>query len=402
MLTVIEEIESRFLPRPDSKYMARIRRVRCKCDCGNIVERDYPTLPKLARRGRTSSCGCILNKPKEITKDITPIPDVKSMSRVKKRELLTNLINQDYTNKEIILKTGLSTGFISKVRSELGKSFYSITKTTEHLGKKYGRVTVLEILPSTNRKIVVLGECECGTKKPFPLRHLISGGTRSCGCLASEVARNMMKNTLIPNNVIHGDRRNTKHRYLYDLWQGMKQRCYNPKNKRYSTYGARGITVYEPWIDNYSAFKEYVLTNLGERYDAGTGKRSDNESMDRIDVNKGYEPGNLRWADFTTQAINKSRNTIKNYKTRPVLESEGVKLLTSQQLHDLYYEYYGVRCKRGHVIHHIDWDSSNDSKENLLMVSRREHGWLHQTHNHKLRKKKRDEIILILESIKWD
>jgi len=121
-----------------------------------------------------------------------------------------------------------------------------------------------------------------------------------------EVSKHYMVNNVIPKNKTHGDSKKTsKHYYLYYTWLGAKQRCYNPNNKRYSTYGKMGITMFNDWVDNYDLFKTYILENLGERPVGKTNNRVDGFSIDRIDVTKGYEPNNLRWATFVEQANNK-------------------------------------------------------------------------------------------------
>jgi hypothetical protein len=84
--------------------------------------------------------------------------------------------------------------------------------------------------------------------------------------------------------------------YLYEAWHGIKQRCLNPANKDYANYGRRGISVYEPWRTSFEAFRDYVLANLGER--------PLGHSLDRIDNDGHYEPGNIRWADRKTQRLN--------------------------------------------------------------------------------------------------
>jgi hypothetical protein len=88
--------------------------------------------------------------------------------------------------------------------------------------------------------------------------------------------------------------------YLYKKYHKIKERCYNKNAQMYYTYGEKGISVYDEWlgINGYSNFREYVITNLGER-------PTKNHSIDRIDVTKGYVPGNLRWATATVQAINR-------------------------------------------------------------------------------------------------
>ena len=101
----------------------------------------------------------------------------------------------------------------------------------------------------------------------------------------------------------HGDSKsNSNHYYLYRMWADIKKRCYNKNCDYYNRWGGRGITVYEPWIINYPAFKEWILKNLGER--------PKNYSIDRINNNGNYEPGNLRWATSSDQNSNK-RNAKK-------------------------------------------------------------------------------------------
>lgn len=91
----------------------------------------------------------------------------------------------------------------------------------------------------------------------------------------------------------------------YNTWRSMKYRCYNKKDKEYFRYGARGITVYAPWISSFKLFFEYI------------GKKpTKNHSIDRINTNGNYEPGNVRWADATTQNRNRNGqvNTSSKYK----------------------------------------------------------------------------------------
>ena len=86
----------------------------------------------------------------------------------------------------------------------------------------------------------------------------------------------------------------TEH-YLYDTWGGMMQRCHNPNATGYEHYGGRGIFVCDEWKDS-RAFIEYIDRELGEKPEGYT--------LDRIKNHKGYEPGNVRWADGITQRAN--------------------------------------------------------------------------------------------------
>lgn len=87
--------------------------------------------------------------------------------------------------------------------------------------------------------------------------------------------------------------------YLYNLWIGVKSRTTNANNPRYKDYGGRGISIAPEWVKSFQAFKDYILSSMGER--------PNGYSLDRIDNNKGYEPGNIRWANDTTQRINSRR-----------------------------------------------------------------------------------------------
>lgn len=80
----------------------------------------------------------------------------------------------------------------------------------------------------------------------------------------------------------------------YKTWQHLKDRCLNPREKSYSYYGGRGITVCDEWRDSFIAFYRSV------------GKRPSSEhSIDRIDVDGNYEPGNVRWVERDVQNHNR-------------------------------------------------------------------------------------------------
>jgi len=87
--------------------------------------------------------------------------------------------------------------------------------------------------------------------------------------------------------------------WLYKPWQQMVRRCGNPAARGYKWYGARGISVYPPWQDSPQLFIEYVEQNLGPR--------PPKHSLDRINNDGNYEPGNIRWADQVTQIRNSRR-----------------------------------------------------------------------------------------------
>jgi hypothetical protein len=83
----------------------------------------------------------------------------------------------------------------------------------------------------------------------------------------------------------------------YKAWIAMKYRCLKPYTPNYKYYGARGITVCDRWLNSYENF----LADMGPR-------PSISHSLDRIDFNGNYEPGNCRWATKAQQSVNR-RNT---------------------------------------------------------------------------------------------
>lgn len=86
-------------------------------------------------------------------------------------------------------------------------------------------------------------------------------------------------------------------------WAHMKERCLNPNNHAYARYGGRGITIYRPWVDSFEAFFAHVGPKPGPEY-----------SLDRIDNDGNYEPGNVRWATPREQGANRlSPNRLKTH-----------------------------------------------------------------------------------------
>ncbi len=100
------------------------------------------------------------------------------------------------------------------------------------------------------------------------------------------------------------------HTRLHNIWLGMKNRCYNKNSDRFPFYGDRGITVTDEWKHDYMAFRDWALKN----------GYSDDLTIERVDVNKGYSPTNCKWIDRKGQARNRRSTVLFNGKTLPEWE----------------------------------------------------------------------------------
>jgi len=97
-------------------------------------------------------------------------------------------------------------------------------------------------------------------------------------------------------NLTHGHSVGHKTTAEFRAWCSMKSRCYVETNEKYPIYGGRGITVHDAWLTDFQAFYDHVGPKPEPRY-----------SLDRIDVNGNYEPGNVRWATPSQQRLNQRR-----------------------------------------------------------------------------------------------
>jgi hypothetical protein len=387
MLIILEEVDSLVAPREgmeDRGWIKNKRMVNCLCDCGNKVIRQYNNLPKMLKIGRVSSCGCYNpNKSKELQYDVR----VDNMNNKEKKEYIIKLINEGYNNVQVRMVTKCSAGYISLTRKSIGKGNWVIDNNIK-IGLRSHRLEILsKSNKSSDKNIYVTCKCNCGNIVDVRYYVIKNGTAISCGCYKKELAREMMLTKLLPNRIKHEDsKRDSENYYLYQIWMGIKQRCYNPNDKRYNTYGARGIKAYQPWMDDYVMFKKWVLTNLGSKPVTNSKKRGDNYSFDRINNDGNYEPGNLKWSTFKEQANNRGVKSSNN----PL----------SVTYRGKYEKHYGLKIKEGYQIHHIDGDRTNNNLDNLIDVTAKEHGWLHRKINIHLKNKSRDEIRLILNNLK--
>lgn len=167
---------------------------------------------------------------------------------------------------------------------------------TDLTGQKFGRLEVKEFMGKTKRGESLWGcLCDCGSMRKVLGYSLESGNTKSCGCLRTD-------NTKIANTK-HGHNRRGLTSKTYTKWIRIQQRCYNPKASHYEYYGGRGIKVCDRWLGE----------NGFEHFLADMGVCPDGMSLDRIDNDGNYEPGNCRWATHKTQMNNTRHNDWIKY-----------------------------------------------------------------------------------------
>lgn len=123
---------------------------------------------------------------------------------------------------------------------------------------------------------------------------------------------------------------------LYQYWANMLQRCENPKHPNYDCYGGRGISVWEPWRTDPAAFIAWVLSTLGPRPEGNTPGGRARWSLDRIDNDKGYTPGNLRWADTLLQQQNRRSTKLTLETAREIRELAATGEYTMRALAEKY------------------------------------------------------------------
>lgn len=170
-------------------------------------------------------------------------------------------------------------------------------------GRKYGKLTVLNRDSNTNAGDTTwVCLCECGNIKTIRRAGLVTGRTKSCGCLLSESSKNRMINLATK----HGK---SSHK-LYRVWASMKGRCLDKGDSSYSNYGGRGISICHDWMNDFNIFYNWAISN---------GYR-DGLSIDRINNDGNYEPSNCRWATAKTQC----RNTRKSINVKATFIKTGV------------------------------------------------------------------------------
>lgn len=201
-------------------------------------------------------------------------------------------------------------------------------------GLRFGRLLVIEYGGNSKWRVI----CDCGSIAIVATANLNSGNSRSCGCLHREQlsARKpgLRHGHASPKNGVTPE---------YRSWKAMVARCHNPHNIGYKNYGGRGIKVCDRWLD----FVNFL---------ADMGRRPQNMTLDRINSDENYEPGNCRWASDSEQNKNRKLNQSGEHGPRAKLTSAAVaEIRASKESQRVLAQRFGVTqsaissVKRGHT-----------------------------------------------------
>lgn len=306
-LTVIERAEN-------DKY-GRLT-WKCECDCGkNKIVNGQSLI-----RGKTKSCGCLRRDthPKnfnDLTGKVfgrwTVIEKSDSVSEITMWKCRCSC-----GNERVVSANNLTRG---KSKS-CGCYYLECLKerADDLVGKRFTRLTVKRRIYKDNVGIWEC-ECDCGNIVKVSTSCLKSGHTKSCGCYSSDLLRERV--------TTHG-MTNTR---LYNIWCGMKDRCNNPNSPVSKYYGGKGINICKEWESDFHSFCLWA---------SETGY-TDELTIERVDVDKGYSPDNCKWVTKKAQQNNKSTSFWVT------INKEKKTLAEWCEIYDLGYQTVYDRIRRG-------------------------------------------------------
>ena len=302
-----------FSPIKDPKN----RWVKVLCECG----KEKVVAHRAITGKKTRSCGCLADEARRrIAQNATfkifepgyKFPDTRL-------ELIEELPRVKGDERYIKVKCDCGTIFNTRLHTVTGKrsrscGCYGKEKTSKaRLKNVYEpgyefpetRLRYLEAAgKNSNNQRMVKVQCSCGSE-PFilPIYYIVTKNTISCGCFRKETtSKSFLK---------HGFTLSQETKYLYDLWNGMHERTTKQKS-----YLRKNIKIHHRWCgeNGLGYFIHYVLSVLGHR-------PTSEHSLDRINNNDDYKPGNIRWATKEEQAQNTEKTIFLtlNGITKPLI-----------------------------------------------------------------------------------
>ena len=261
----------------------------CKCKCGNIKRQKVDNI----KSGRSKMC-------KECSSKLRK----KEKQDLKERILKLKINNHEEWSEENTFY-GTYKEYLEECRKrreekknkeknkrKKAKEEKLEKKDKEEIGKKYARLTVIEVIRPKKGETKFRCKCDCGNEYIGTGRYIKYSNIVSCGCLSKEIKEKAIK---------------TKR--LRGIYHGMKDRCYNKNAKAYKNYGGRGLKICDEWKNSFEKFYEWAIENGYDR-EAPKGKFT----IDRINNDGDYEPSNCRWISMQEQAKNKRRPQRKSKK----------------------------------------------------------------------------------------
>lgn len=240
-LTIVRELPRRITP----SQPGGVRVFECRCDCGEIRAIVLTSL----RQGRTVSCGCLNREKAKSPENLARLAGYTSSPEHRTRSA----------------ERGRSPETLARLAAwRESPEFAAWVRSPENLAR---------------------------LQSPEHLEMLASG-------LTPEIIARRDEDLRI-RATTHGLRGHK----LYDTHKDMMARCYNSRSKGYKNYGGRGVAVCPEWHD-VGNFIAWIEANIGPRPEDVTESGHPAYSLDRINGNRDYEPGNVRWADWVTQRAN--------------------------------------------------------------------------------------------------
>lgn len=297
-------------PRADGQsfYLVCI----CQCDCGNTKEVLKQHL--LAEKETTRSCGCL--RPSQKLEKDAEIVGLR-FGKLLVKERLDEKSKDGRTLYLCLCDCGTEIKVTGKNLKNKNTSSCGCSRRNDLAGQTINGIKIIRTLKhdSPNSKAKdARAECICPLcNSTFIARQkdIAAGWLKSCGCEAKAIVE--LAKSLSQENTselaetdprIKGQRHGFSRDPMYKIWFGMMERCYNPENTDYDSYGGKGVRVLKIWAQNPGGYFDDIKRIIGPR-------PSLQHTVDRINPSGHYVQNNVRWLLHSLQAFNTRKNWEK-------------------------------------------------------------------------------------------